>query len=289
LTDGILLVDKSGGPTSHDVVAVVRRLLDERRIGHAGTLDPSATGLLVVLLGRATRLTRFIGMLPKRYSGTVVFGWETSTDDASGEPTAPPEEAWRRLTPQDVAAALRAVAAQPTQLPPAVSAKKVDGVRAYRRARRGESVKLAPVPVTIHELVAGTWTGESPELRIEVTCSAGTYIRAIARDLGRALGTGAHLGALRRTVVGPWNVEDATGVDGLTAALVQERLRSMREALAHLPSVTLPAEAALRFAHGQKVPSDAPHGPVAVFDTGGLVGVAEASDGVLRPDVVLAA
>ena len=271
----------------------VRRVLGERRIGHAGTLDPAASGMLVVLVGRATRLTRFIGMLPKSYDGTVVFGWETDTDDATGEPLAAPEEAWRRLTQADIDRALAAVAAQPTQLPPAVSAKKVDGVRAYRRARRGESVTLAPVPVRIERLDAEPWSSAENALRITVTCSSGTYVRAIARDLGRAAGTAAHLGALRRTAVGPWRLDDAVSLREVMAGSegtgVADRLRPMREALAHLPSITLPAEAASRFAHGQKLPADAPEGAVAVYDEAHLVGVADAKDGVLHPDVVLVA
>ena len=267
----------------------VRRLLGERRIGHAGTLDPAASGLLVVLIGRATRLTRFIGMLPKSYGGTVVFGWETDTDDATGEPLAAPDESWRRLTQADLERALAAVAAQPTQLPPAVSAKKVDGVRAYRRARRGERVALAPVAVRIERLDAEPWNAGANELRITVTCSSGTYVRAIARDLGRAAGTAAHLGALRRTAIGPWHLGDAATLVGLTAGAVQERLRPMGEALAHLPSITLPAEAAARFAHGQKLPAQALAGAVAVYEGTQLVGVADAKDGMLHPDVVLIA
>jgi tRNA pseudouridine55 synthase len=294
VTDGILLLDKHAGPTSHDAVAAVRRLLGERRVGHAGTLDPQATGLLVVLLGRATRLARFIGMLPKSYRGTVRFGWESTTDDMAGEPAGPPDEGWRRLTRRDIEEALRTVAAQPTQVPPAVSAKKVHGERSYERARRGERVSLAPVPVRIHALSAEPWTGAEPELHIEVTCSAGTYVRALARDLGRALGTAAHLGFLRRTAVGPWRVEEAVALEAVqsgasTGAAGAMRLRPMREAVAHLPSVALAADAAARFVHGQKLPADAPAGAVAVYDGGQLVGVALAKDGLLHPDVVLAA
>ena len=213
----------------------MRRALGERRVGHAGTLDPAATGLLVVLAGRATRLARFVAMLPKHYSGTIRFGWETSTDDAAGEP-AERDEGWRERSDAEIAAAVSRVAAQPLQVPPKVSAKKVAGERAYRMVRRGEQPELAPVPVAIHSLTVSAYDRAAGEVAIEVRCGAGTYVRAIARDVGRCLGTRAHLGHLRRIAIGPWRADEGHPLAAVVpgAAL---RLRPMAEAVAHLPAL----------------------------------------------------
>lgn len=285
-TDGLLLVDKPAGPTSHDVVAAVRRSLGERRVGHAGTLDPAATGLLVVLAGRATRLARFVALLPKRYRGTVRFGWETSSDDATGE-ALERDAAWRERSDAEVAAAVAAVAARPTQLPPRVSAKKVAGQRAYARARRGEPVELAEVPVEIHALTVETPLDRATgELVLDVRCGAGTYVRSIARDLGRALGSRAHLGALRRLEIGPWKAEDALP---LTALAERPALRPLEEAVAHLPALEVGPEQAEAVGHGRKIEAPARHeGPVAVLGEGRLLAVVEWREGLYAPLVVLA-
>jgi len=290
-TDGLLLVDKPAGPTSHDVVAVVRRALGAGagagRVGHAGTLDPAATGLLVVLAGRATRLARFIALLAKRYVGTVRFGWETSTDDATGEP-GERDDSWRARTPADIAAALERVAAEPLQLPPRISAKRVAGERAYRRARRGEEPRLAPAPVAIHSLMAASYDAAAGALVLEVECGAGTYVRAIARDLGRALGTRAHLAALRRVAIGPWRVEEARPLDAVRAG-GPLALRPMAEAVAHLPALEVGPAAAMAMAHGRKIEAAARlEGPVAVYGAGELLAVAEWREGRYAPLVVLA-
>ncbi len=254
-------------------------------MGHAGTLDPAASGLLVVLLARATRLARFVAMLPKRYVGIIRFGWETSTDDAAGEIAGERDESWRALGREDVESALLRVQAQPVQQPPAVSAKKVGGVRAYRRARRGEPTDLKAVPVVIWDLRLEAFDREAGQVGVMVECSSGTYIRAIARDVGRALGTRAHLAALRRTAIGEWNVKDALPLAALGGPLP---IRPMAEAVAHLPAVILPHAEAQRLAHGQKLSAtDQRSGPVAVYESGGLLAVAEARAGVLHPDVVL--
>lgn len=290
----MLLVDKPGGPTSHDVVRAVRRALGMKRVGHAGTLDPAATGLLVVLAGRATRLARFIALLPKRYIGTVRFGCETATDDAEGEPTLR-DEAWVPLDlpgakPRaEVEAALARVAAQTAQVPPPVSAKKVDGERAYRRVRRGEDVNLEAVAVTIHRLALREPQEPGGDLAIDVECSSGTYVRAIARDLGRALGTRAHLAALRRTGIGPWDVRDAVPLDDSLAARAVSALRPMAEAVAHLPPLRVGEETAMLFRHGRKL--EAPEqrdGFVAVYVGEELLGVAELQGGSWAPVVGLA-
>ncbi len=282
-------MDKPAGPTSHDVVAAARRALGERRVGHAGTLDPAATGLLVVLVGRATRLARFVAMLEKRYAGTVRFGVETSTDDAAGEPLAR-DGSWRERTEAEIAAALARVAAEPLQLPPRVSAKRVGGERAYRLSRRGEEPELAPARVEIRGLAAGAYDPRAGELAIEVRCGAGTYVRAIARDLGRALGTRAHLAALRRTAVGPWRVEEALPLDALRPdAPAPPDLRPMAEAVAHLPALRVGPEAAAAVAHGRKIDEAARlDGPVAVYGAEGLLAVAEWREGRYAPLVVLA-
>lgn len=280
-------MDKPAGPTSHDVVGAVRRILHTRRVGHAGTLDPPASGLLVVLVGRATRLMRFIGLLPKRYRALVRFGHETTTDDAAGATTLRDDTGatpWR--DDALLAQALEQVKSQPTQVPPPVSAKKVEGERAYKRVRRGEDVTLKPVPVTIHRL-EGRAAGER-ELEIDVECSAGTYIRAIARDLGRALGSRAHLAMLRRTGIGRWDVRDALPFGDALAQTAAPALRPLEEAVHHLARVDLDADAARRFKFGQKLPSAAAVELAAVFEGEALIGIADVQDGLLCPVVGLA-
>ena len=284
----------------------MRRALGARRVGHAGTLDPPATGLLVVLVGRATRLARFVGLLPKRYAGVIRFGTETTTDDATGEPVGEPDQEWRSRLPEELNAALRNVQGRSHQTPPAVSAKKVDGQRAYRRVRRGEAPVLEPAPVVIARLRCEWFDRQQGEVHVDVVCSSGTYVRAIARDVGRELGTRAHLASLRRTEIGPWKVTDAVKGDALmagggslvandqpaqppaTSHQLPALLRPMREAVAHLPGVILPAEEAKRFVTGQRMAAVAPAGAVAVFGVDGLLGVARQEDGLLHPDVVLA-
>lgn len=286
MTDGILLIDKPAGPTSHDIVHAVRRAIDDRRVGHAGTLDPPASGLLVVLVGRATRLARFTSQLRKRYTGIVRFGRSTSTDDAAGE-TVEQSDGWRDLSDARVAEAAAAVAARPEQLPPSISAKKIAGRRAYRIARAGGTPELRPAAVTVYALRIER--AADGDFRLDVECSAGTYIRAIARDIGREVGVPAHLAALRRTGIGSWDVREALACDAALRDSIPAKWRPMREAVAHLPAVTLHAEDAKRFAHGQKLKTGAGQSPVAVFAGGELLGVAEIEDGVLKPDVVLAA
>lgn len=273
------------GPTSHDAVATVRRLLGASRVGHAGTLDPLASGLLLVLVGRATRLARFTGVLPKRYEATLRCGAETTTDDAGGAVTAE-DDAWRGLTEDAVRRALAEVAAQGEQVPPAVSAKKVAGERAYKLARRGEAADLAPSAVTIHRLDVRRIA--LPEVDFAVECSAGTYVRAIARDAGRLLGTRAHLTALRRTGIGPWSVEAATPLAGATPSSLAAALRPMDEIVAHLPRIEIGPEAAERLRHGAKIADErVVEGPVALAAAGELLAVAEYRDGLYAPAVVL--
>jgi tRNA pseudouridine55 synthase len=204
--------------TSHDVVQQVRRIYAERSIGHLGTLDPFATGLLVLLLGRATRLANFLDMEPKVYEASIIFGAETDTDDSTGtairEAPLPTEAAIR--------SAVRSLTGTISQIPPAYSAKSVDGTRAYDAARRGEPLDLKPVDVTVHGWeISGL---DSGSLSATVTCSGGTYVRALARDIGRLTSSAAHLGALRRVRVGSFDVADAATLETLAKAPPRVRL-----------------------------------------------------------------
>lgn len=207
---GILLVDKSPGWTSHDVVGRCRRLLGTRKVGHAGTLDPMATGLLVLGVGQGTRLLTHLVGLSKSYLATIRLGQATTTDDAEGEMLGEPRDA-STLAPASIDRALGALRGDIRQIPSAVSAIKVDGQRAYARVRAGEEVALAARPVTVFRLDVLERRSDAPWLDLEVVveCSSGTYIRALARDLGESLGVGGHLTALRRTLVGPFDVDDA--------------------------------------------------------------------------------
>jgi len=206
---GLLLVDKPAGMTSHDVVQHVRRILGERSIGHLGTLDPFATGLLVLLLGRATRLATFIDIEPKVYEAEIKFGDETDTDDATGTVirSAPTPDESRITT------AIKSLTGTISQVPPAYSAKSVDGTRAYDAARRGEPLLLAAVDVMVHEWKLSRLAGDT--LSAVITCSGGTYIRALARDLGRLTSSAAHLSSLRRTRIGEFDVRDAATLESL--------------------------------------------------------------------------
>lgn len=210
--DGVLVVDKPAGVTSHDVVDAVRRRLGTRRVGHAGTLDPGATGLLVIGVGRATRLLEYAQAGPKRYRAEVVFGASTTTQDASGDVVE------RRpaggLERAEVEAALADFVGDLDQVPPMVSALKVGGERLYAKARRGEEVERRPRRVTVHSLELVEWSpGDEPRALVDVVCSPGTYVRTLAHDLGAGLGPGAHLAALRRTASSGFVEEDAIALE----------------------------------------------------------------------------
>jgi tRNA pseudouridine55 synthase len=212
---GLVVVDKPAGITSHDVVARVRRLAGTRKVGHAGTLDPMATGVLVLGVERATRLLGHLTLTDKSYDATVRFGVATTTDDAEGEVVSTTTAA--HLSEDEVRAVLADLTGDLLQVPTAVSAIKVDGKRAYQRVREGEEVELAARPVTVHELVVDDVRreGETVDADISLRCSSGTYVRAIARDAGVTLGVGGHLTALRRTAVGPYGLEVARTLDQL--------------------------------------------------------------------------
>lgn len=285
---GVLPIDKPAGPTSHDVVAQARRALGERRIGHTGTLDPFASGLLLLCVGKATRLAEYLVGLPKRYEAVARLGERTDTDDGTGT-VVERSDAWTGLDERNLAEALQAQVGRRAQTPPAYSAKKVGGERLYEKARRGEAVTPEPVEIEIHEIVLREV--RLPEVGFEVTCSSGTYIRSIARDLGDALGVHAHLTALRRTHVGDFSLTGAVTLDALgDAAAVGAALLDPLAALAHLPRIDVDAAAARALGMGQSPETERAldGGPVVVAHEGELVAIAEIEGGRLRPRKVLA-
>ena len=282
--EGVLLVDKPPGPTSHDIVRAARTALGLRRIGHAGTLDPFASGLLVLCLGSSTRISQYLSAMDKSYHATARLGVSTSTHDPDGEEVER-NSRWRELDEDSVRDSLYAFRGVTRQTPPRYSAKKVRGEAAHRRIRRGEVVRLDPVPVTVYEI--GLVRCSLPFVTFTVRCSSGTYIRALARDLGKALGTGAHLTELRRTAVGSMSVGQAAAPNGLRDAVPSIACLSPAKALAHLPTVQVGGEDAARLACGQAVePSTEPvpeADPVVVLESGSLVAIGCGRGGVLRP------
>lgn len=268
--DGLVIVDKPAGWTSHDVVARIRRLAGTRRVGHAGTLDPMATGVLVVGVGRATRLLGHLAVGDKAYLATVRLGASTVTDDAEGEVTGGADATG--LSRDAVVSAAAVLTGQLQQVPSAVSAVKVGGVRSYRRVRSGEHVELPARPVTVHRFDVGQVRLDPPFLDVdaEVECSSGTYVRALARDLGAALGVGGHLTALRRTRVGPYRIDTARTLDELATEFVVMPLSEA--AAAAFPRLTVDAGTARKVAHGAPLPATGlGPGPVAVFGPDGTL------------------
>ncbi len=276
--EGLLLVDKPKDVTSHDVVKMVRRALDTKRVGHAGTLDPMATGLLILGLERATRLLRFLGALPKTYVGRLRLGVETTTLDADGDLVRElPVEA----TEAQVRAAMSALVGESMQRPPAYSAVKVGGRKLYEAARKGEKLEADPRPIRVDEFALLAL--ESPDADFRVTCSGGTYVRVLVADVGRAVGCGAHLTRLRRTRIGPFDVDDAVPLDAPGEPLPIER------AVAHLPRVELEDEEAVAAGHGRVLAPAGISGPYAAFAPDGrLIGVYEDDGARSKPRVVLA-
>ena len=291
--DGLVIVDKPGGLTSHDVVARIRRLAGTRRVGHAGTLDPMATGVLVVGVEKATRLLGHLTLTEKQYDATIRLGQSSSTDDAEGEltTTAPATG----LTPETINKAIAELTGEIQQVPPAVSAIKVDGQRAYKLTRAGAAPELKPRPVTVYEFtvtaIRPAGDGDLTDIDAIVRCSSGTYIRALARDLGSSLGTGGHLTALRRTRVGGYGLDTAKTLDQLAERF--EVVPLARAAAAAFARRDLSADEARRVAHGGRLPAGppgaGPPGPTAAFaPDGSLVALLAEQDGQARPLAVFA-
>jgi tRNA pseudouridine55 synthase len=279
--DGLLVVDKPSGWTSHDVVGRVRRLAGTRKVGHAGTLDPMATGVLVLGIGRATRLLGHLSLTDKTYDATIRLGVTTVTDDAEGDVL----ETRDASGVGDVSSYLEALTGEIEQVPSSVSAVKVDGVRSYARVRAGEAVALKARRVTVSELTLLARRGD--ELDVRVTCTSGTYVRALARDLGEALGVGAHLTALRRTRVGPFDLAQARTLEQLAEDLVVVPLDAA--VAASFARRELTADEAIALSYGKKLePSDAPGTVGAFAPDGRCIALLEDRDGVARPTVVFA-
>lgn len=276
--NGILLVDKPAGITSHDAVDLVRRALGTRKVGHAGTLDPAATGLLVVGVGAATRLLRFLGELPKLYEGAGVLGVETTTLDATGEVV-------RRAASVDVTepalrAAMATLVGPIQQEPPAYSAVKVAGEPMHRAARAGRAVRAVPRTVTVYAFTLRRF--HTPTFEFRVRCSGGTYVRTLVADVGTALGCGAHLSVLRRTAIGPFSVEDARPPSAPGGLLPIEA------AVAHLAAVTLQEEEAAVAVHGSILgPAGIPGPYRALAPDGTLIGIYRDDGPRAMPEVIL--
>ncbi|SEC07538.1 tRNA pseudouridine synthase B [Paramicrobacterium humi] len=277
---GVVLVDKPNGLTSHDVVARARRIAGTRKVGHAGTLDPMATGLLILGIGSSTRLLTYIVGVDKDYAATIRLGQATSTDDAEGEITATAEpSAIAGIAEPAIAEGVAALTGDIEQVPSTVSAIKVGGKRAYKLAREGEQVTLAARPVTISAFIVDAVRRDTSSIDIDVrvTCSSGTYVRALARDLGAALGVGGHLTALRRTRVGPFPVTDAVELQSL--AVPRDLVAPSDAASRMFPSVELTAQQAVDLGHGKRIAAailPEGHGPIAAISPEGrLVGLVE--------------
>jgi tRNA pseudouridine55 synthase len=251
---GLLNINKPAGPTSHDVVARLRRLTDQRRIGHAGTLDPMATGVLLVCLGQATRLVEYLMPGRKQYRAIICFGVATDTLDAEGQVTATHNPAG--LTETCLRESLPSFLGEIDQIPPIFSAIKQQGRPIYKRARSGQHIDLASRRVTIDALTWVNW--QPPHLTLDITCSTGTYIRALARDLGEAVGTGAHLAGLIRTASGDWSLAEAVALAELEAdpTTWQNHLLPLDQAITHLPRVTLTEAMTTAVGYGQQIRLD---------------------------------
>lgn len=275
--EGLVLIDKPGGITSHDAVAQVRRALGLRKVGHAGTLDPMATGLLLMGVGRGTRFLRFLGDLPKVYQATMRLGVETTTLDADGEVV---RRAAVDVDEAALSAATAALVGDSMQRPPAYSAVKVGGRKLYDAARRGEAIEAAPRPIRVDRFDVRGRRGD--DVDVTVVCGGGTYVRVLAADVGAALGCGAHLVALRRTAIGSFDVAEARPPDDPGPP------KPIARAVSHLPSIELEGEEATAAGHGRVLAPSSIVGPYSVTGPGGrLLGVWEDDGARAKPLVVL--
>jgi len=307
--NGVLVIDKSSGMTSHDVVARARHILHERRIGHTGTLDPFATGVLVIMLGKATRLSQFLTGVDKEYEAIIRLGYSTDTGDRTGKPlSGPPPAQVRNWTEEEIEAALQSLRGDIDQIPPMYSAKKVEGKKLYELARRGESVERKPFRVCIYEFAAIRPEGQlikdnldgTFDFHARVSCSSGTYVRTLAEDFGKRLYVGAHLAELRRTRVGDFGIEQAITLDELKIHFGEESIGTVLlptgAGISWLPSLHLTAEEARRVSHGREVKVAEPEWTdgenVRMYDRGEqliAVGRYDANARSLHPHVVLSA
>ena len=264
--DGVLVIDKTAGITSHDVVARARHVLRERRIGHTGTLDPFATGVLVILVGKATRLAQFLSGLDKEYEAIIRLGYATDTGDRTGKPLTGPPATRPTWTENQIESALNSLRGYIDQVPPMYSAKKVEGRKLYELARRGETVERKPVRVCIHGFTAIKPDGQLMKDNLDgtfdfyarVACSSGTYVRTLAEDFGKRLYVGAHLAELKRIRVGDFNLAQAVTLDDLKVHFAEESLGTIllppNAALSRLPFVHLSDQDVIRANHGREVP-----------------------------------
>ncbi len=300
--EGVVVVDKPLGVTSHDVVAAIRRIVGSRpgrrrgpkgpKVGHAGTLDPDASGVLVVCLGRATKLVPYLQASEKTYDARMRLGRTTDTLDNEGEETSRTDAS--HITEDDVCEALKSFVGDIEQIPPMVSAIRVGGERLYEKARRGEEVERAPRPITIHDIVmADFWPGGQPEASFLVTCSVGTYVRTLAADVGERLGVGGHLTALRRLGSGRFVADEAHPLEVLQAMAEEGRfadaVMDMPTAMADYPAVVLDEDQARLVANGRGIPATGKDGPVAMLaPDGSLLAIMRDKGALARPDVVFA-
>jgi tRNA pseudouridine55 synthase len=285
---GLIVVDKPRDWTSHDVVARMRRLLGTRKVGHGGTLDPMATGVLIIACGKATRLLQYISAHDKAYEATIRLGQSTITDDAEGEIVA--EASAASVSDDAIAAGISALTGEIMQRPSSVSAIKVAGERSYARVRAGEDVELAARPVTVSrfDLEAVRRSDRLIDLDFAVDVSSGTYVRALARDLGASLGVGGHLTALRRTRVGDVRIDEAATLEELEEAGARSRLIGLTEAASRtLPALPIDAKAAKALGYGQRIAVDGV-GPAIAVCGGEAIAIVERGGGAGRPTVVFA-
>ena len=300
--DGILIIDKPAGITSHDVVARVRRILKMKRIGHTGTLDPSATGVMVILVGKATRLAQFLDKDAKEYEAVVQFGFETNTGDLTGLRIADCglriKENLQSLNFDGIERVLENFRGEVEQTPPMYSAKKIAGKKLYELARKGIEIERKPVKVTIYKLEILNLKPETWNLKLKVVCSAGTYIRTLAQDIGRKLGVGAHLAELKRTRAGKFEISKAVTLEELEKIVAAEKLSeiliSMNEAVSHLPEIKLSAEEINKTKNGIKLRVEsaeiADNGFCRMTDKDAnliVVGFYDAAEKIVQPKLVL--
>ncbi len=307
--DGTLIVDKPAGLTSHDVVARVRRIIGERRVGHTGTLDPFATGVLVILVGKATRLLQFLSGAEKEYEAVIRFGYATDTGDATGRrvDVHARSQSPQSLRKEDIEPAMASLRGELNQVPPMYSAKKIKGQKLYELARRGEQIERPPVKVTISEFEAFEVDGQllsmrddgTIDLHVRVVCSAGTYVRTLAEDLGKQLGWAAHLSALRRTRAGRFKIDSAITLEQLTELArtnsIADKIIPLDATIAHIPAIVMNESDVQRVKNGVSVELSSGHEDqqrLRLQNIAGeliAVGIYDAARRVVHPDVVLGA